>query len=247
MRPYTLYILDFLVCNIYILFSFTFCWIIFFYNKDLIFLFEVWPVVSVLPQKRFIATQLTNLFNITWILCTSLSSLFVFPLFTYNVYLFFISSWYKYQIKFYKVSLVIFTKTFYIVYYFFQLVFLPYIITFFLLWEILNDYSLLKIEAEISLFFYVKWIFTLKLCITFFISLLFYLITFLFFTYNSLHLYVLIKNQKKKFWFTLICISLFFIPPDILTQLILTLVIFLLIECFFLFSCLKLFFNIKKQ
>jgi hypothetical protein len=246
MRPYNIYIWDFFFYNGYVLFSFLSCWIIFFYNREIIFLFEVMPVVSTLIQKRFIATQLTQIFNTTWFLCTLLSFMFNFPLFIYNINLFFIPSWYTYQIRFYRILLTIFITIFFLIYYFCQLVVLPHIIFFFLYWEILNEYSLLKIEAEISLFFYIKWIFILKFFISFFISVFFHFSIFLFYILNNKNLYFLLQHQKKKLLFSLTCITFLIVPPDFLLQLLIVLLLFLLIECFLFFVCIKLFFNSKK-
>jgi len=62
-KPYNIYFLDFCVRLVYVFFSYFLCVIIIFNNINTFFLFETLPFLSVETDKRFIITQITQLFN----------------------------------------------------------------------------------------------------------------------------------------------------------------------------------------
>ncbi len=246
MKFYNIYILDIFFRSIYVLISFCLCWIIFFHYRETLFLLEVLPIIMFLTQKRLIATQLIHLFNIIWFLCTILSFIFIFPLVIYIINYFFSSSWYKYQLNLYTNILVKFSQIFSIIYVFNQLFLLPQLVAFLLYWEILDDYSLIKVEAEIALFFYIKWAFNFKFLFSFLVALLFLLIYSFFYFLFPKKLYFMLTNQKKIFIFCFIILFMFLIPPDFLIQIILSFSVLLTIEFFLFFICIKVYFNIKN-
>ena len=243
MYPYNIYILDFSLRVMYLLFSYLFCSVIFFQYNETIILFETTSVIFTLDQKRFIATQLTQIFNTVWFLCTALSFIFIFPLTTYNIKLFFASGWYKYQVHFYNQIFITFTIFFYLNHFFCQLVLIPQLASFFLYWEIIDEYSLLKVEAEISLLFYIKWAFALKFLIAFVWSLGYTVIVLLIYFLDSKRLYSSVLTQKRKTLFVLLTLFTFLVPPDFSVQILATLSLFLTTECFSFFLCLKLLFK----
>lgn len=247
MKFYNVYTLDIFSRSTYIFISFIFCWIIFFYYRETLFLLEVLPFVVSTVQKRFIATHLIHLFNTTWFLCTILSFIFIFPLVIKTFELFFSSSWYNYQKNFYNNLLTILTKIFLIFNIFNQLFLLPCLISFFLYWEILDEYSLLKVEAEIALFFYIKWVFTFKFLFSFLTTLLIFFITSLFFLFSSKNLYFILVIYKKNIIFVIIFVIMFLVPPDFLLQILLTFLVVLSVELFLFFTCIKIFFVTKNQ
>lgn len=245
MRPYSIYISDIVLRTTYLLISFSVCWIIFFHFTEIVFLFEVFPIVCYLNQKRFIITQLTQLFSTVWLFCTILSSLFVFPLVVYHIKYFFASGWYKYQTRLYNYTLNSFKFFFPIVYFFTHLVLTPHLVSFFLYWEIIDQYSLLRIEAEISLFFYMVWIFTFKFLVSFILTNLF-TATLLFYCFiRNNYLYFILLAYKKITLFVSLVLLLLLLPPDFLLQVILALLLYFLIEFFLIFICIRLFFYIK--
>lgn len=63
MKPYNIYTLDITIRIIYLLISFIFCTFIFFQFIEVILLFEVSPVIFYTMSKRFIVTQITQLFT----------------------------------------------------------------------------------------------------------------------------------------------------------------------------------------
>ena len=243
MYPYNIYILDFFLRVMYLLFSFLLCFVIFFQHSETIVIFETSSIIFMLDQKRFIATQLPQIFNTVWFLCTALSFIFIFPLMTYNIKLFCSSGWYKYQVHFYSQILTMFTIFFYLNHFFCQLVLIPQLVSFFLYWEIIDEYSLLKVEAEISLLFYVKWVFTLKFLIAFVWSLGYIVIVLLIYLLDSKRLYGSVLTQKRKTLFVSLTLLTLLIPPDFSAQVLVTLSLFLMMECFLYFLCLKLLFK----
>lgn len=247
MKPYNIYFLNLIFHIIYVILSFFICWTIFLNYIEVLFLFEVLPVLSFLIQKRFISTYLTQLFNLVLSFSTVLSLLFIFPLICYYIKSFFITSWYKYQIHLFSLgtkSFFNFFLTFYILIHF-SLIF--YLTSFFLYWEILDEYSLLRVETELVLALYISWIFTFK----FFLSLLFGLIGFLFsliFYFTCIYsLYFIILVYKKLFIFLILLILFFFLPPDFFSQFFLTFFLCCFVEFLFLISCIKLFILLKNK
>lgn len=244
-KPYHIYVMDIILRSTYILVSFLFSWGIFFHFIETIFLFEVLPIVTFLLQKRFIVTQLTQLFNTIWFICTILGFTFTFPLFVYHIGLFFGSGWYIYQIRLYKLVLNSFYQIFLITYLFNHLFLIPCIIKFFLYWEILDEYSLLRIEAEISISFYIEWIFIFKFLISFLLSTtILFIITLLYFL-RIKYLYSIVLSQKNFFVFIGLFILMFLTPPDFLVQLLLIVISFGFFELFLFFTCIKLLFSVK--
>ena len=245
MKPYNIYTLDITIRIIYLLISFIFCTFIFFQFIEVILLFEVSPVIFYTMSKRFIVTQITQLFTTVWFFCTTLSFIFIFPLTVYHIKCFFVSSWYYYQVQLYVKISIQFLAVFFLIYTLSHLYLVSYLIDFFLYWEVDDEYSLLRIEAEISLFLYVLWLFLIK----FSISLIFTLVTIISFLCYSLiyikYLYLFMLLKKKIFIFIITFLVILLIPPDFLIQLIVTAFIFCLIEFFLFAICFKLFYIFK--
>ena len=246
MRPYNIYILDFFLRIFYILISYLFCWIIFFNNIEILFLFEVFPFVSILSNKRFILVQVTQLINTIWFFCIFLCSVWIMPLIYYNIQYFFISSWYNYQLKVYYIFSWYFIFIFFCLFFFNHFIVVLNLLKFFFYCEIIDEYSLLKIEAEISLISYITWICMFKFITSFFVSIIFVVMHFVFCAIDIIYLYTPILIYKQILSFIIICICFFFIPPDFFLQLFLTVLIFISIEFSFFLACVKLYKKLKK-
>ena len=247
MKPYNVYFIDFVFRLIYIFFSFLLCFILFFNHINTVFLFETFPLLFILSKKRFILTQITQLFNILWFYCNFLSFLFTFPLIIYYVNLFFNSSWYHYQITLYKLLTNLTFFIFVSFYFLTHITIIPNVLEFLLYWEIVDEYSLLKIEAEISLFFYIIWSLRFKFVLAFVLSNLFFLLLLTFSILKTLQLYILIQKFKKILIFIVLCFLFFLIPPDFWIQLILTLISYILIEFLFLLICINFYNKIRLK
>jgi len=239
MRPFSAYTLDFFICLLYILFSFLLCLIIFFNYIEILFLFEVYPLLIILPTKRFILTQITQLFNSIWFFSLILSSFFIYPLAAYELKYFFNSGWYNYQIKLCKnlfiINLIFFIISFFIISFFI----IPMSIHFFLYWEILDDYSLLRIEAEISLYFYIVWLTTFKFTVTFVLLYYIKLLIIIFYVTKIKFIYFYSLKYKKIVTFTIICLLFILVPPEFIVQMLIVLLTFIFVELFFFFICIK--------
>lgn len=228
------------------MFSYFFCLILVFNNINIIFLFETFPFLSILLSKQFIFTQVNQLFNLIWFCSLFWSSIFILPLVSYHLRYFFASSWYLYQLELYINLVNSFVFLFWCFYLTTHFIVIPKLLVFLLKWEVINKYSLLQIEAKISLFFYIIWSTNLKLTFSFIFSfvLLVLLTVFRFLTINSL--YKLIKRYKKLVIFKLLCLCFFLIPPDFTFQLFLTISIGLGMELLLLMICVRLY-NSQKS
>lgn len=245
MKPYDVYLKDLLNRVIYILFSYFFCLTLIFTHINTIFLFETFPFLSILINKRFIFTQVTQLFNLVWLCCFFFSSIFTFPLVGYHLKCFFSSSWYNYQVNLYSKVFNFYGSLFIIFYASTHFIIIPNLLMFLLCWETKDKNSFLQIEAEISLLFYVVWSLNLKLIFSLLSSFfLLALLTFSIFL-KITDLYKIIIKFKNIIIFVLICFLFLFIPPDLFLQFFLTIASYLVIELFYFFICTKLYNNIK--
>lgn len=245
MKPYNVYLKDLLNRVVYILFSYFFCLTLIFTHINIIFLFETFPFLSILINKRFIFTQVTQVFNLVWFCCFFFSSIFTFPLVSYHLKCFFSSSWYKYQVNLYNKVLNGFGSLFLISYVSTHFIIIPNLLMFLLCWEIKDKNSLLQIEAEISLLFYVVWSLNLKLIFSLIFSIfLLTLLTFSIFL-KITNLYKLTIKSKNIIIFVFICFLFLFIPPDLILQFFWTIASYLVMEFFFFLICTKLYNNIK--
>nr|WDA66118.1 preprotein translocase subunit SecY [Phymatolithon calcareum] len=240
MKPYGVYVIDLLIRSLYVLLSYALCLIIFFYKIDILFLIEVYPLLS-LSSKRFIVTNLTDFIDVIFLLSIFMSTFSIFPLFFFHVTLFFCSSWYSYQLKFYKRLTLIFYKIFVTWYFILHYFFFPVIFNFFTYWEIKEDSSLLRIETETTLISYVIWTLNFKAVFcSFLILLVFITINFLYFI-KIKQVYKFIKLNKSIFIFLLTFLSFLVTPPDFFTQLFLVIGNFFICDILFFYICIKLY------
>jgi len=234
-----MYTLDFFIHLVYVLIGYLLCWIIFFNYIEILFLFEVYPLLSVFSTKRFILTHITQLFNTIWFFSLTLSFIFIYPLFVYQLKHFLISGWYYYQIKLYNNLSNKIPFLFVLIYAIIHFYIIPNLLSFFLYWEVSDEYSLLRIEAEISLYLYILWLSTFKFILTFILITVIKISTFFIYVNNVNCMYFYLLKFKKIFIFTAICLLFVFIPPEFLTQILITLYIYLFVEFFFFYSCIK--------
>ena len=239
MRFFSIYTLDFFIRLVYVLISYLLCWIIFFNYIEILFLFEVYPLLSVFSTKRFILTHITQLFNTIWFFSLTLSVIFIYPLFVYQSKCFLISGWYYYQIKLYSNLLNRVPFLFVLIYAIIHFYLIPNLLSFFLYWEVSDEYSLLRIEAEISLYLYILWLSTFKFILTF-ILVTFIKISIVFIYVNNVnYIYLYLLKFKKIFIFIIICLLFVLTPPEFLTQILITFYIYLSVESLFFHSCIK--------
>nr|YP_009365205.1 SecY [Gracilaria changii]ARJ60487.1 SecY [Gracilaria changii]ART65156.1 secY [Gracilaria changii] len=230
------YSLEFIFRLIYIFISFFLCILIASLNTYYLIFFEVYPFV-IYKLKKFIVTNVTDLFDVIWFLIISKSFFFVFPYWIFQLYKFNSSSWYKYQLKFFKKSFYFSFFFGFVIISFVHFYLLPFILYFLTKWEMQNN-DLFDIFIEFRIINYIKWVVTFR-CIIGSLSFIFFLLGLHFWFLVKKHqVYFLVKYYRKSFIFITLCIFCLVIPPDSFFQvLFLTVIIF---ELVFLFVCFKL-------
>nr|YP_009541960.1 preprotein translocase subunit SecY [Synarthrophyton chejuense]AYR06630.1 preprotein translocase subunit SecY [Synarthrophyton chejuense] len=238
MKNYNFYFIELIIRFIYVFISYSLCFFMLFIHIDVIFLFEVYPFISLLT-RRFIVTQITDFVDVIWYLLSFFSFLFTYPLTLYHFNSFLFNSWKKYQIIFFtKLS-----NNFFFFFFFFYLlnhVFLLFnILIFFLQWEYSNDISLLRIESEITILSYITWVLLFKTSFSMFISWFFFKTLLIYFFIDLFNLYNFIKLYKSMLIFIFIFFIFILTPPDFFLQLFSSFFIFIFFDFWFFFLCIK--------
>nr|AYR06602.1 preprotein translocase subunit SecY [Lithothamnion sp.] len=218
MRSYNLYIFELIIRIFYILFSYCLCLIIIFLNIDILFLFETYPFASVV-NNRFISTCVTDFIDVIWTLSVFTSIIFTLPLLVYHLGSFFYNSWYTYQINFYRKLVLTSLLIFLFIYFIIHNNILPSIFSFFLYWEITEESSLLRIEAETRILSYIDWILLLKLIFSFLISLGFFILSIFLSFFKVKYIHGFFKFNKGILIYFSIFLFFLITPPDFFLQL----------------------------
>ena len=237
MKLYNVYVFDFLFKFIYCLISFFFTLIICFTNINNFFLFEIVPFLKIFYHKRFIITQITHLFNVAWILSFFYSLIWIFPLISFNCLCFFKSSWFKYQKNFYKffILFILICYINFLIFCHFNII--PMILNFFLNWELVDKSHLLRLETEISFYYYILWLLLFKNNLS---LIIIYICTFciIIFIWRKIFFsYSFFKTYKNLLGFTIIIFIYLLIPPDFMLQFLSILFVYFIIELLFFFFC----------
>nr|YP_009019514.1 SecY [Gracilaria salicornia]AHG53101.1 SecY [Gracilaria salicornia]AMR57151.1 SecY [Gracilaria salicornia]UAD89790.1 Sec-independent protein translocase component TatC [Gracilaria salicornia] len=223
---------------IYIVISFFLCVFISSLNIYYLIFFETYPFVMY-ELKKFIVTNVMDLFDILWLLVLSKSSFFVFPYWIFQMYKFSSSSWYLYQFKFFSWSFCFSFTIILLFLVFIHFGLLPLILVILTKWEA-NNSTLFAILVEFRILNYIKWVLTFRYfsgSIGFFGLLV---VVQFWFLIKTNQIYFLVKNYRKPFIFGLLCILFLLMPPDNLLQIFCVGFIFLVFESVFLFICYKL-------
>lgn len=222
----------------YIIISFVFCLIICFWYVQIWLLIETYPFLQ-FSNKKFIATQTTDLIDAVWIITFSTSFLFVYPFFVYQIILFSKNSWYEYQmyfiIKLFCYSSILYVISLLFCYYYL----LPILLGFLSQWEIKQTESILNIEIEFRILNYVQWILTFRYVFSFLFYIVTFFICFFSFLLNSMIKYNLLKFHRKIFIFLNTLFFFLITPSDFYLQLFVILYSFIFYEIIFLFLCYK--------
>nr|YP_009138120.1 Sec-independent protein translocase protein [Calliarthron tuberculosum]AKG26252.1 Sec-independent protein translocase protein [Calliarthron tuberculosum] len=244
MKPYTIYLKDLFIKLFYSTLSYVLCCLILFWYIDIFFLFETYPFLLEFTNKRFILTQLTQLFNVVQYYIFFLSLIYFSPFFLWHIFTFFISTWYVYQIKLFRICLI-FLIIFLIIFVFTHIFLLPKVISFFLSWEFLTFNAIVRIEPEVTFDSYIIWILSFKTIFSFFVAfILILLITFYnFLKANSILTFLFYYKRVLIFSITLTFFVL--IPPDLSIQFFLIFIFIFTYEIFLLFICIKTYFFYK--
>nr|YP_009511913.1 Sec-independent protein translocase component TatC [Gracilariopsis mclachlanii]AXI97840.1 Sec-independent protein translocase component TatC [Gracilariopsis mclachlanii] len=222
----------------YIFLSFCFCLLISSFNIYNILFFETYPFLK-LASRKFIVTNVMDLFDVLCLLFFSKAILFSFPYAMFQLYKFSSSSWYVYQCFFFRRCMKFAFVTSLIVLIFIQLILLPLLLQFLTLWEIRED-SLINIFVEFRLLSYVKWVLTFRYLISSLSFFIFLLLSQIWLLMDIKRVYFLIKCYRKMFIFITLFVLFLLIPPDGFLQIFLILLICIIFEAVFLFVCYKL-------
>nr|YP_011017011.1 twin arginine protein translocation system - TatC protein [Gracilaria hainanensis]WQB61689.1 twin arginine protein translocation system - TatC protein [Gracilaria hainanensis] len=232
------YSLELVFRLIYIFISFFLCIVAASLNVYYLIFFEVYPFVKY-ELKKFIVTNVMDLFNVLWLLVIFKSFFFVFPYWIFQLYKFSSSGWYVYQFKFFNRSFYLSFFTALICLIFLHFVLLPFTLFILTKWE-MSSTNLFNIFVEFRIISYMKWILTFRYFIGSFSFLVFLFILHLWFLVKTSQIYFLIKYFRKLFMFGILCVLFLLMPPDNFLQIFCIGFIFLIFELVFLFVCYKL-------
>nr|UAD89890.1 Sec-independent protein translocase component TatC [Gracilariopsis chorda] len=232
------YSLEFGFRLFYVFLSFCFCLLINSFNIYNILFFETYPFLK-FTSRKFIVTNVMDLFDVICLLLFSKAFFFIFPYVIFQLYKFNSSSWYTYQCIFFKKCIKFAFISSLLILIFIQISLLPFLLQFLTRWEIHTD-SIINIFVEFRLLSYIKWVLTFR----YFISSLSFFIFLLFFQLWLLisieWVYFLIKYYRKVFIFITLFILFLLMPPDGFLQIFLTFLVCTIFEIVFLFVCYKL-------
>nr|YP_011017056.1 twin arginine protein translocation system - TatC protein [Pterocladiella capillacea]WQB61734.1 twin arginine protein translocation system - TatC protein [Pterocladiella capillacea] len=246
--PIYFYTTEFFWRLIYFLFGWLNLNLIIYIKMDSVVFLEILPFFDF--GKRFIVLGVTDLIELFWFNCLSLSSLFTYPLFTYHLIFFFKSSWYYYQSKF--ASSIFFWWALSIC----SIVFilshekiLPNVLVFFTQHSrVLNwNQTALVVETQLNTLPYVIWILEFHYLLNFWTLILFYYFIILLLKNNSINNYLFIKSYSKTILFSVLVLIFLVIPPDLIQQLTVIFLLFMFTEILFLFICIRLTNNLKVK
>lgn len=183
-------------------------------------------------SHRFIFTKVTEVFY-TYIQISIITSLLIcFPFILFNIWLFIVPGLYKYERLYYNffniIILLFFIISFFISYFYI----IPNILNFFLYFENNSIYFPLHFEAKINDYLFPIYFFLFNMIVCFqFPSVLIFLL------YKEVLTYSLLISKRKYFYLSFLFLSALIAPPDIYSQLILTILMLLFYEIliFFLF------------
>nr|YP_009490458.1 SecY [Gracilaria textorii]AWH62611.1 SecY [Gracilaria textorii] len=232
------YSLELIFRLIYVFISFLLCLFVASINIYYLILFEVYPFV-IYELKKFIVTNVMDLFDVLWLLVISKSFFFVFPYWIFQLFKFNSSSWYLYQIRFFRRSFY-FSFLIILIYLFFvHFGLLPFVLSALTKWEI-NNTNLFDIFVEFRVISYIKWVLTFRYflgTLNFFALLL---ALHLWFLVKLNRIYFFIKYYRKPFIFGILFMLFLLIPSDNFLQIFCVGFVFLTFELVFLFVCYKL-------
>nr|UAD89490.1 Sec-independent protein translocase component TatC [Gracilaria changii] len=232
------YSLEFIFRLIYIFVSFSLCVIIASLNIYYLILFEVYPFTAY-KLKKFIVTNIMDLFDVIWFLIISKSFFFVFPYWIFQLYKFNSSGWYIYQLKFFRKSFFFSFCIVFVIISFVHFYLLPFILHFLTKWEVKND-ALFDIFIEFRIINYIKWVLAFRYIIGSLSFIVFLLSLHFWFLIKKHQVYFLVKYYRKSFIFITLCILFLVIPPDSFFQVLFLILVFAIFEIVFLFVCFKL-------
>nr|YP_010888160.1 Sec-independent protein translocase component TatC [Fushitsunagia catenata]WJJ67937.1 Sec-independent protein translocase component TatC [Fushitsunagia catenata] len=147
---------------IYFLLSFFLCFLISAKNFYLLFLVSSYPFLQSFHQK-FILTSALDFLELFWFLILNFCFFFTLPFLLYQIFCFFKSSFYTYQINVLGINFNLMCFSLLVNLITCWIILIPTTLVFLMDWSILNqNYSLFLIEIELKILDYIYWLFSFQ-------------------------------------------------------------------------------------
>nr|YP_009114105.1 preprotein translocase subunit SecY [Palmaria palmata]AHB62168.1 preprotein translocase subunit SecY [Palmaria palmata] len=203
----------------YTFFSFLSSFFITFYFVDIFLLLEVKPLIN-LGYNTLIATGVADLINSVIQSVLFVSSVVVFPLFSYHLYFFLVPCLYAYQLKILQIYLTCtfnFVSIGFLTTYIFLL---PGIFKFCFYWEMQSTQALFEVIVNVRIQEYLLWTGQFYNLLGIMLHLLFCSFIILLLLYATTYTFFLFSLYRKQLLFFLIFLFYLVIPPDTTLQII---------------------------
>jgi len=223
----------------YTLFSFLLSFLITFYFVDIFLLLEVKPLIN-LGYSTLIATRVTDLINSVIQSAIFVTSVVVFPLFSYHLYFFLVPCLYVYQLKILQVYLMGMFNLWVIVFLTTYVFLLPGIFKFCFYWEMQSTQAFFEVIVNVRIQEYLLWTSQFYNLLSTALHLLLCSFITLLFSYTTTYTFFLFSLYRKQFLFILIFLFYLVIPPDVTLQIIVLFYLSLIAELAFFIICFRL-------
>ena len=214
---------------LYLIFSFILTFVVSYFYSDILMYFYVLPFISKFEQKRFIYTNLSEVFSSCLLVSLNITVVITVLLSLYSIFCFLKPGLYKKEFYIFKTSLKLLISSILISISFVYLIIFPGVIKFFIHFENFNFFDL-SLEAKIldylelafSCLFWISFIFQVPIVV--FLLIYFNLITINFFI-----------SWRKECILICFIFGALFSPPDVLTQLLIACPLWIFLESVILF------------
>nr|YP_009040907.1 SecY-independent transporter protein [Neopyropia fucicola]AIB08127.1 SecY-independent transporter protein [Neopyropia fucicola] len=234
--PLRCYLTEFKFRLVYFLLSFSFSLLIIINHHEAVIFFETYTFLFI-NDGRFIATHIAELFATSIYISFNLVLFINYPFLYYHCSRFLNSSWYKSQVWFFKnmqsLTFVTFSVTLLLCYF---LIF-PYTFAFLDTWTITTVYAF-KVQLEARIETYVCWTLQTVCLLSNIVYLFFTRITYFYLVDNMINLHLFFRENKKYTLFFICLSASVCLPQESFIQITFLICIIILLELFFLVTCL---------
>nr|YP_009684878.1 Sec-independent protein translocase component TatC [Gloiopeltis furcata]BBK20791.1 Sec-independent protein translocase component TatC [Gloiopeltis furcata] len=172
---------------------------------------ETYPLLKSF-SGRFIATQVTELIDTSWVLILTAAFDVTFPMFFYQMIQFSRNGWYNYQFYFAQKLFVLLLLSHWLFFLFCYVYLFPGVLAFFSQWEVSRIGSILNVDVEFKIMSYINWVLVVWSCLSFLLGLFgTFILHILFFFCNEQNIYKTFKLSKKQIFFITPCSIRFFL------------------------------------
>ena len=237
---FSLYYFELKKKTLYLGLSFSLCFLVSSYNFYLLFLLSSFPFLQAFHQK-FILTSTLDLLELFWFLLLNFCFFFTLPLFIYQTFCFFKSSFYAYQINLLRLNIILICLSFLVNLFICWVLLTPITLKFLMNWSILNqDYGLFLIEIELKVLNYSYWVLSFQSMFLNFTNLVCLITLQIYYLIELERIYFFMKKYKKIIIFLTVLSLFLFSSSSVLFQFIVISFSWLIFEISFLLLCFKL-------